>query len=128
MKLGVFVAEGEMTPRGYGFAYRCYHRMGGMAYPMPLNLMIRWLRPLYVKLKNPLRNSDVDTLLAIEMYQRGVERGFVDAYRLGRLDALTDLRGDPRTPATDLRFISRSPVWADLVSKARSFHPELTRN
>lgn len=79
MKFFVHVPEGERFPRGYGVAWRTLVRPGCTAAPVPLNLIVRFARSLWLRAAVP-RINNLDT------YQVGYDKGFADARSLHRGD------------------------------------------
>lgn len=66
------VEQGCRLPRGYGFAYRDFAANLTIAYPVPLNLFVRWAR---------------DVWWALAYYRPGVQDLALSAARIrGRLD------------------------------------------
>lgn len=45
------IPSGERFPRGYGLAWRCFDRDAAVAYPIPLNVLLGWLRAAYLWLR-----------------------------------------------------------------------------
>jgi len=43
-----FIKEGDQIPTGYGIAYLELDRLGAIAYPIPLNLIVSGLRKLWL--------------------------------------------------------------------------------
>ena len=58
-----FVKENESFPRFYGLAYRDYLRGHAVCYPIPINLIVRFLWGALLHLKNP-RPSRLDVALS----------------------------------------------------------------
>lgn len=80
MKIGKVIYEGRTLPRGYGVAYREYDRLVAVAYPIPLNVIISYVRKLWLKLKtSESLLKDVKT----EAYRMGHYEG----YELGKKTA-----------------------------------------
>ena len=46
------IPEGELIPRWWGIAYRDFDRNAKVAYPIPLNFLVRWERDLRCWLMN----------------------------------------------------------------------------
>lgn len=105
MSLQRFVREGNNLPTGYGVAYRSLNYYGAICYPVPLNLLIRHVRSLWLWMKFP----PIGWIDQIEQgaynhgYQEGRKAAIVnhdavvrqavnDAYGCGRSDALTEVR------------------------------------
>lgn len=65
---GLQLAQGEMIPRWYGIAYYSPYSDHAICYPIPVNLIVRWLRNLLWAMK------------------RGKEDALSEAYRRGRTD------------------------------------------
>jgi len=88
MKLGRFINELETLPPWYGFAYRCWNpRWGAMAYPIPINLVMRWAHHVRLWFQNPLRDDDLSSVIESELYQKAFQAGRT-AEMLERADRL----------------------------------------
>lgn len=48
-----YVGEGERFPRGYGLAWRCWDRREAGTLPVPLNLVARFLRKVWISVRCP---------------------------------------------------------------------------
>jgi hypothetical protein len=76
MTFGRFIGEHDALPKRYGFAYRCWSpKWGAMAYPIPLNLVMRWSHHVRLWVQNPLRNDDLSSVIESEMYQKAFQAG-----------------------------------------------------
>lgn len=69
-----FVSSGEIVPRCYGLAYQCWDRRGAMAYPIPINLLVRWGRNLHWWLMCTITPSWADQQ-RLTWYKLGLEAG-----------------------------------------------------
>lgn len=48
-----YVGRGEMFPRGYGFAYCDYQSAQYVAYPFPINWIVRYARLMWAWIRHP---------------------------------------------------------------------------
>lgn len=44
---GRFIGQGERIPKYWGISYRCWDRYGGVAHPVPINILVRWGRNVW---------------------------------------------------------------------------------
>lgn len=63
------VKQWEVLPRYYGIAYWDYHSISAVAYPVPLNLIVRFFRWLWHE-SVKLRPTELDKLLR-DAYEEG---------------------------------------------------------
>jgi hypothetical protein len=70
MKISKRVQPGEEIPSGYGIAYHDYYFPYAIAYPIPLNLIVRFLRWLWHETIR-LRRTKFDEMLT-EAYRKGL--------------------------------------------------------
>lgn len=80
----------DSLPRGYGFSYRCFNVHGSMAYPIPLNLIVRWARNFHIWLKGCVQPSWADERF-MAMYRLGeqaAEKRYQD--RIARIEKIVD--------------------------------------
>jgi hypothetical protein len=77
LKFVVRLRDVELIPRGYGVAYYDYTRAQGVAYPIPLNLLIRGYRKLeqWVKVYTPSQRDKDLAAAANKGFQQGLEAG-----------------------------------------------------
>ncbi len=66
----------ELLPRHYGLVVTdCYrHRL--LVAPIPLNLAIRWLLELWLRLRNPVPPDQLDRLASRFLYAQAYREGF----------------------------------------------------
>jgi len=69
-----FVPEMDELPRGYGVAYRSVTKHGAICYPIPLNLVVRWLYGVWLWLRFPVGTTWYEEI-EIRAYERGREAG-----------------------------------------------------
>ena len=83
------IAKGQRFPRGYGFAWYDFILDVRLAYPIPFNWILRWIRDLYFLLaKGP---SDIHEQ---NIYRAGYHEGcsqIAQAKEAGRKQALTEI-------------------------------------
>lgn len=121
MRLGKLVHEGFELPRGYGVAWRCYDRYASVCYPVPFNLVARWLRDLYVWARCIARPSYSDRVL-----WRAFNRGRDIGIELGREHALRELwEAEKRElinewDASVDRWIARGKITEDTRALSRA--------
>lgn len=97
LTLKKIIHEGEAVPRFYGFGYIDWPRLEKTAYPVPLNLFVRYGRALWYWLEYLLRARRatwIDRKLGEayhkgmdagrESYQAGYEKGKQDGFEEGR--------------------------------------------
>lgn len=65
--------QGERVPRGYGLAWHDLFHNQVVVFPIPFNLVARWLRELYFWLRNPW--TDAMTRDQRAAYLRGYHDG-----------------------------------------------------
>tara|TARA_R100001230_G_C5599045_1_gene113390 strand:+ start:294 stop:560 length:267 start_codon:yes stop_codon:yes gene_type:complete len=75
-----YVHKGEVVPKGYGFAWQEWHTLRAVCYPVPLNLLFRWVRTGYWFLADK-------TGVAFS----SEARAYQDGYRKGQEDFSRDL-------------------------------------
>ena len=75
-----FVGECERIPFGYGVAWRDFAWCGSICYPVPINLLMRWLRDLWFL-----------TRLPYECNQKWWEKREIDIFHAQREIARRDL-------------------------------------
>ena len=46
MKYRIELRQGEAIPRGYGLAYKQYHSLTFVCYPIPINIIVRVSREI----------------------------------------------------------------------------------
>ena len=75
------VQPSPVLPKLYGIAYEDMWRGVVVAYPMPLNVFVRWGRLLYFYLKSPpqtkieKREQDIYERAYADGLRRGIEKG-----------------------------------------------------
>lgn len=74
-----YVEEGEVLPKGYGIAYYEGMNQRYVAYPVPINHLVRVARDLWYWLVK-YRPSKIDKILA-EEFNRGHSVGYSSALR-----------------------------------------------
>jgi hypothetical protein len=81
MTLKQIVKEGEELPRFYGIAYFDYMRRQGVAYPVPLNLVVNTARNWWFALTKwrPSRFELELSMLTGMKYREGYNAGYADA-------------------------------------------------
>jgi hypothetical protein len=79
----MFVPAYSKIPRGYGVAYTCWDRDGGICYPIPFNIIVALLYKL--------------RLWAIMPFGRVLDRAKMDAYRRGKADGAMEGRKEMRS-------------------------------
>jgi hypothetical protein len=86
------VAEGERPPWGYGAAYRLFTRPAWIAYPVPLNLFVRWTRNLYFNVAMPAKRANIEQRAYDSGYDAGYKVGISVGKDLGKSDAIEFLQ------------------------------------
>jgi hypothetical protein len=81
------VAEGERLPWGHGAAYPLVTRAAWVTYPVPLNLLVRWIRSFYFSLARSARTS-----IEQQAYNRGYEAGIRVGRKQGKDEAIEFIR------------------------------------
>jgi len=73
MKFRIEVAEGARIPNGYGFAWRCWERATTVGYPIPVNIILHYLRRLWhwALLAN-MEHSNIDKIRH-DGYKKGLK-------------------------------------------------------
>jgi len=85
MKLKIIVPEGTAFLKWCGIAWPCWDKMAWVTYPIPLNLVMRLLRRIWIMLRNGFRPSWLDCFIR-EVRKREYDRG----YAAGWADAVTE--------------------------------------
>lgn len=75
------IAELGRIPRGYGIAYWHYDRAEAVAYPMPLNVLVCWLRLAFIWLRFPPGRAGRHALRVAFRRQR--QKGWCEGYIAG---------------------------------------------
>lgn len=105
------LAEGEACPFWYGIAYYEFDRDCRVAYPVPLHLLVRWLRVAWTWIRFGGWTGALDYA-----YRRGAERGF----EMGCADLrrVLDERDEWRTAAREAqgRIAAMDKAWDKLAS------------
>lgn len=66
------IEDGECLPKGYGFAWRDFDTAAMIAYPIPFNKIIGWLRNIWHWFKDEVNPSLID-----KSYRKGWKDGHV---------------------------------------------------
>lgn len=69
------VRGGERYPVGYGVAWQRWECLVAICYPVPLNLLFRWLREAYLLMRNPSGWEWVPEQAMHDKWERGVDYG-----------------------------------------------------
>jgi hypothetical protein len=103
------VKEGEMIPSGFGVAYRDWLNHWAVAYPIPLNLLVRAGRAIWHKLKSPrwLR------LMTDRIYKKGLRVETSQGH-----PAMTKVYLDGREIGQQLRAVTLR-IGVDAVASAK---------
>jgi hypothetical protein len=80
MGIYVKVGEGERIPKGYGLAYWDFVTLRGVFYPIPLNILIRFIVGVYHRLIDGLFPLTVEMWI-IEAQRAAYYNGFKDGER-----------------------------------------------
>lgn len=84
----------DALPRGYGYSYYLWNRDIAVAYPVPINRVVRWARQLWLCLSVPAKTAEehsISELMAAE-YKRGLMRGEAsEAYKQSIFNAIEKL-------------------------------------
>lgn len=80
------VEEGGMIPKGYGVAWVKYDTCHAVCYPIPLNLLLGFLRHWYFRLAQ-----------GKIWHTRGYSRGLSAGLTQGRVEGRADLRMELKT-------------------------------
>lgn len=67
------VGQGELYPRGYGFAYHRYDLHYGICYPLGLNVLVRLVRKFWIWI---MSGSAIGHDRILEAYLKGRQDGF----------------------------------------------------
>jgi hypothetical protein len=81
MVLKRIIPEGEVLPFMYGIAWTDIYSRRMVAYPIPLNFIIGFLREIYWRLQCGMRRTKFQAMIdesAKMHYRRGYEEGFRD--------------------------------------------------
>jgi len=89
MKLKIIVSEGTVLSKWCGIAWPCWDKMAWVAYPIPLNLVMRFLHCVWIMLQNGCRPSWLDYFIR-EVRKREYDRGRADGWAAGWADAVTE--------------------------------------
>ncbi len=75
VSLKKIIEEGQVLPRGYGFAYREWHRRTYVAYPFPLNHVVAAARNLWFWCRDAhFSKNEREALRRVSEKEREVER------------------------------------------------------
>ena len=97
MKISLFhlkkiIPQGELFPKWYGVAYHDMFQLSYVAYPIPLNLIVRWARNVKFWLGVPRKSfrSELEKTFHDLGYERGYRRGW-DAAKENSKQQVNDL-------------------------------------
>jgi hypothetical protein len=79
-KLRVDVAFGHRIPAWYGVAWQDWLTHSAICYPIPINLVVAFLRAVYLWMKHGYREVPLDPR---DAFNQGFEAGRVDALQHG---------------------------------------------
>jgi hypothetical protein len=79
MTIKKIIKEGEEVPSGYGAAIYDYFRFQTVCYPVPLNLIVRFLDGVWYRIKQPyIRDREAELMAA---YSKGRQDGRNEAFK-----------------------------------------------
>jgi hypothetical protein len=76
------VGEAEGIPFGYGFSYWDLNFYAAVCYPIPLNILVAWLRKVYMIVTYPLGINKGDSAI-MRAYVDGLHEGFKQGHAAG---------------------------------------------
>lgn len=77
------ISEGGLIPKGYGFAYIEYERDMYILYPIPLNLIIRFLREIYYRVLIGICETKSEKIISC-IQQKAHSEGYAVGYEDGQ--------------------------------------------
>lgn len=77
------VNEDEQIPIHYGLAWYCMDRYAMVCYPVPLNIVLRLLRTIWIKLTYPDWVRDLVFDMRNKGWQTGYNNGYTKGYEKG---------------------------------------------
>ncbi len=101
------IDQGEIVPQGYGVAWRDWNRDAAICYPVPLNVLLGWLRFAYIWIRFRAVPHSLDRCIRgiiataeRDAYSRGYDRGLrqQDGYRAGWSAAFAKIEADLVAP------------------------------